>query len=205
MKTIQAMAVIVAATVLLLAGVANAHSFNVALLIGAADPAAADGSAVRDGFLLATRERDGHSGQESDGHLGGLDVYLFVIDGGDDPVAAARAALDQQSIDILAATDTIAPIAALRALTAGSRTVLMAPGTVPFPVEAASGGAARTAAVQRFIDAFAADYGDAPTAAAARGYNAARRIDTAVRAQGGVSDTIRLEQALRDSERRFDW
>ncbi len=50
-----------------------AHSFNV-LLIG-------EGlreNGAYDGFRLATRERDGHAGEESDGHLGGLDSYIFT-------------------------------------------------------------------------------------------------------------------------------
>ncbi len=56
---------------------AQAHSFNVALV----------GEAVResgayDGFRLATLERDAHAGEESDGHLGGLDVYIFTAEPG---------------------------------------------------------------------------------------------------------------------------
>ncbi len=56
---------------------ALAHSFNV-LLIGEN----VRQSGAYDGFRLATRERDGHAAEESDGHLGGLDSYIFSADMG---------------------------------------------------------------------------------------------------------------------------
>ncbi len=58
---------------------ASAHSFNV-LLIG---EDVMEGGAY-DGFRLATRERDGHAAEESDGHLGGLDSYIFSAAPGED-------------------------------------------------------------------------------------------------------------------------
>ncbi|HSG95807.1 MAG TPA: hypothetical protein VLA28_09815, partial [Afifellaceae bacterium] len=79
------------ATVLLTMGAAYAHSFNVALLVGSSGPAAGEDEQVRDGFLLATRERDSHPDEESDGHLGGLDVYLLMVEDRGDPVANVRA------------------------------------------------------------------------------------------------------------------
>ncbi len=57
---------------MLSANSAFAHAFNVWLI---SDEASAQ--SVYDGFRLATRERDGHDNEESDGHLGGLDVYIF--------------------------------------------------------------------------------------------------------------------------------
>jgi len=54
-----------------------AHSFNV-LLIGEN----VRQSGAYDGFRLATREQDGHAAEESDGHLGGLDSYIFSADVG---------------------------------------------------------------------------------------------------------------------------
>lgn len=63
----------VATTMVLGAAPLLAHSFNV-VLIG--ENIAESGA--YDGFRLATRERDGHAGEESDGHLGGLDSYIFT-------------------------------------------------------------------------------------------------------------------------------
>jgi outer membrane PBP1 activator LpoA protein len=114
MKTIC----VAAAAILLSMSAANAHSFNVALLVGQSGPAASEGDQIRDGFLLATRERDSHPDEESDGHLGGLDVYFFVVEGRDDPLAGVRALLGQRTIDILAVTgpdvlvETVPPLTA---------------------------------------------------------------------------------------------
>lgn len=52
---------------------ALAHSFNL-LLVVPGDAAIADD--MRLAVLLAADERDGHPDNHSDGHLGGLDVYL---------------------------------------------------------------------------------------------------------------------------------
>ena len=38
------------------------------------------GQQALDGFMLATTEQDAHEFEESDGHLGGLDSYVIVID-----------------------------------------------------------------------------------------------------------------------------
>ncbi|MCF6273460.1 MAG: hypothetical protein L3J37_09790 [Rhodobacteraceae bacterium] len=54
---------------------AQAHSFNV-LIVG--ENLAETGA--YNGFRLATRERDGHANEESDGHLGGLDSYIFMAE-----------------------------------------------------------------------------------------------------------------------------
>ena len=67
------------AGVMVFAPPAWAHSFNVALII----PASPEGREIRDGFMLATTERDSHPDEESDGHLGGLDVYVTVIEAGE--------------------------------------------------------------------------------------------------------------------------
>ncbi len=198
------MRTILAVTAILLSvSLAKAHSFNVALLISQSGGATASGGdQIRDGFLLATKERDGHPDEESDGHLGGLDVYLFVAEARDDPMAGARALLQQTAIDIMVVIGPNLSIETVRPLTAGSHTVLLAPGQTPFP---ASTGAIQTPAVRAFIDAFKAEYGYVPSPSAAQGYNAARRIDAAVRAQGGVSDQMALRQALTESQSTFDW
>ncbi len=201
MKTILA----AIAVILLAMGPASAHSFNVALLVSPSSAAANDGGQIRDGFVLATRERDGHRDEESDGHLGGLDVYLFLIDDRDNPLAGARSLLEQRTIDILAVIGPDNLVETIRPLTAGSQTILLAPGQTPFSASSATSTATETPAVRAFIEAFKAEFGYLPAQSAARGYTAARRIAAAVRAQGGVSDKSALRQALRASESGFDW
>ncbi len=61
----------------LLANTAVAHSFN---LIFIAPFDEMTGQAALDGLLLATGEQDSHEFEESEGHLGGLDSYVFKID-----------------------------------------------------------------------------------------------------------------------------
>lgn len=56
------------------------HSFAVAFVAPFTGAEADRGARWLQGFLLATRERDAHPGEESDGHLGGLDVYVLKVD-----------------------------------------------------------------------------------------------------------------------------
>ncbi len=193
------------AAILLAMGPANAHSFNVALLVGQSGPAASDGDQIRDGFLLATRERDAHPDQESDGHLGGLDVYLFLIDDRYSPLAGVLTLLEQRTIDILAIIGPDVLVETIRPRTAGLQAILLVQGQMAFPASSAASDAIETPAVRAFIEAFKAEFGYLPAHSAGQGYNAARRIDAAVRAQGGVSDKTALQQALRQSESGFDW
>jgi len=55
----------------------SAHSFNLVFIAPLADMS---GQSALNGFLLATREQDSHENEESDGHLGGLDSYIFKVD-----------------------------------------------------------------------------------------------------------------------------
>ena len=61
-----------------------AHSFDVDIVFPQSATAAARDNFVRE-FRRASAERDSHAGEESDGHLGGLDVYSNVteLNGGD--------------------------------------------------------------------------------------------------------------------------
>ena len=197
MRTVLITVAAAAAMLLAISG-ANAHSFNVALLVGQTGPAADNADQLRDGFLLAARERDSHADEVSDGHLGGLDVYLIPVEGRSDPLASVRALLDRTRIDVLAVIGPDALVETIRPETAGSPMVLLAPGRMAFPNAA-------TPAERAFVETFTAAFGYAPTQYAARGYNAARRIDAAVRAQGGVSDRTALHKALKESEGGFNW
>lgn len=184
-------------------GSAGAHSFNVGLLLGERETISGDRDPMSDGFLLAAQERDSHPGQESDGHLGGLDVYLFTVEAARDPLQQVQALLERNPIDILVIAGPIAGMETLRSIAANTGTVVIAPGQVPFPAIPRS--APRKPAIGAFVTAFEREYGYAPTMRAAQGYNAARRIDAAVREQGGVSDKTTLHRSLANSENGFDW
>ncbi len=65
---------------MLAAGGLRAHSFDLALLLPLSGPDRELGERMRAGFMEATRAFDGHPDEQSDGHLGGLDVHVTVVD-----------------------------------------------------------------------------------------------------------------------------
>ena len=172
---------------------AEAHSFNVALVIAFAEHSAADARQARDGFLLAARERDGHPDEEADGHLGGLDVYLYPVDLERESLEGVDALLQREQIDIITVIGPDEAVEKIRPLVAGSRTVLLTPGRL------------RPASTDAFTNAFKAAFGYPPAAPAAEGYNAGRRIDAAVRPLGGVDDRAALRRALDETRDGIDW
>lgn len=175
-----------AAVALFLFGSAGAlaHSFNMVLL---APEDAGLRDAMRQAFLIASAERDSHIGQESDGHLGGLDVYLSFADPAEgqaiaslnpdilaDPLGQlSPAALADMAQDVGAAglgtTDPAAPMA-MRMLQQA-----LDPAQPSFATRYRNGG---------------------PLAQAEAVYLAARRVDLAVRALGSVDDRDALDMQL---------
>ncbi len=177
---------------------AVAHRFNVALVLPVSGSAAGNGEQIRKGFMLATTERDAHADEESDGHLGGLDSYVSVIDANGDVAAGIKRLSSTSQINIVASFAPDKTQDAMEKLLAGTNIALLRSGPTPF-------GNKSLPAVSEFIAAFHRAYGTNPTAAAARGYNAARRIDMAVRAQGSVNDVALLRQSFRHTAATFNW
>ena len=168
---------------------ARAHSFQVVFLAPTSGPEATAGKAMLDGFMVATGERDRHPDETADGHLGGLDVYVTMVDTALDP-AAVVAQVRSARPDILAGLVTPPVAAALRGMT----------DAVPVGPDNGAGGTT-TMDGRPFADAFRAAYGHEATPAAVIGYRQARRIDTAVRAIGGeVGDRDALGAALAGSD-----
>jgi hypothetical protein len=158
---------------------AAAHSFNVALVFaGDAAPADARGE-ILNGFLVAAAERDGHPDETADGHLGGLDVFVLT--------------------DTLAEADVVAVFGGGAPPASGdlARAVLLPPAE---DVPAVDGDEAAA-----FAAAYLAAHGVRPGPWAAEGYHAARRIDAAVRAQGGVDDAEALRRSFEATAKGFAW
>ena len=151
-----------------LAQSAVAHSFSVLLV----SPAGAAQGGAYNGFRLATKERDGHADEESDGHLGGLDVYI-TPDSGDGP----------ENTDLVVRIGTKADSAASQDIILISLPEIPANAT-DFLGTGSDGFSAR----------YTAEFGQPPSQNASLGYVAARIIDRAVRAQEGVANG----QALRE-------
>ena len=177
---------------------ALAHRFNVTLVIPKSNAASVQGRQFLDGFMLATTERDSHPDQESDGHLGGLDVYVTVIDGDGDVAADIGRIAATGEADIVAAFGSKATRSLVRTQFDGKKIALLAPGRSPF-------SRSDLRVVARFIASYERKYGTAPSSHAAQGYNAARRIDAAVRAQGGADDKASLLRSFRETARGFTW
>ncbi|MBC8239443.1 MAG: hypothetical protein H8E30_03105 [Alphaproteobacteria bacterium] len=177
---------------------ARAHSFNVALVISLPDAAPVQGIQIREGFMLATTERDSHPDQESDGHLGGLDTYVTVINSTGDVGIDITRIVAQDEIDIVVVFGPEASVSAIGNLFDGEKAALLSPGRSPF-------SESERPDVAAFISAYESVYGYKPSSHAAQGYNAARRIDMAVRMQGGVADTASLLRSFSDTARGFTW
>ncbi len=182
------------------AGEATAHSFKVGFIAPFSGPSAAAGAAQRDGFLVATRERDSHPDEASDGHLGGLDVYLLPVDSGAGAGAVlgeVAALIERQRIEIV--TGDLAPdlrATVLEAI-AGTPAVFVDMASAPPPSDG-TGGTGKPV----FAATFEADTGTAPSAEAFKGYRAALVIDHAVRSLGGdFSDRAAVLAALRAAAR----
>ncbi|MFV2033613.1 MAG: hypothetical protein ACC631_00630 [Halocynthiibacter sp.] len=172
---------------------AVAHSFTTLLVL----PESAMQSEARQdaerAFLLASEERDGHAQQESDGHLGGLDVYLkFATPDAADIIAAAAP-------DIVAAPFADPDANAENILTR----IALPTGAVPLTgpdIDSSQSQTflARAAGLSRdrFAERFEAATGRAPGPGATAVYVTARQIDLAVRANGGVADRAGLRRLL---------
>ena len=181
-----------ALAVALSAGAGAAHEFTAAILVAGDNGEARLADAVR-GMLLAADERDGHPAETSDGHLGGVDVQILPL-----PEAAAGrveglrgAAKRPPGVAVV-----IGPEAEARATldSFGWDSIVMTPGTLP--TGWAEGG---------FAARYRSAYGAGPTEAAAEGYNAARRIDLAIRPRDGLEPRSGVEAALAESAGGIDW
>jgi hypothetical protein len=173
------LAVLAVAAGLSVASPALAHSFDTVFVLPISGRQAEAGNQARDGFMFVAREREDHPDETADGHLGGLDVYLRLVDSKADEndVVTRVGDLTQRAAD-----DTpwiVAPAALLATIqrqVGGAETIVLDLST---PLQAD----VRTMDGRPFKAAFEAAFGYAPTLAVFAGYAAARQIDTAVRAE----------------------
>lgn len=189
-------------------GAALAHSFRVALVAQSGPDSEAVLTSAYRGFRLATRERDGHANEDSDGHLGGLDVYIAMVELSAEAAATGRVPAGAFSSgagapDIVVVIGSPAELVSLRAAGDGNA-VLLEPGKIP-DAEAWRQAPTLNGAAGSFQERFADAYGIAPDDWAAQGYDAARRIDLAVRPLGGVADRAALSRSLAATRGGIRW
>tara|TARA_R110002124_G_scaffold76438_1_gene204819 strand:- start:5740 stop:6366 length:627 start_codon:yes stop_codon:yes gene_type:complete len=179
---------------------ALSHEFVVALRAVGMEQETVLPDALR-GFLLATAEQDGHAGETSNGHLGGLDVYILaqpdgLIAGIPDLKTAPGDGPD--IIVVIGSNDAVAT----EIEKTGSDSVVISPGTLSsannWPVD-------NTQDPVGFAARYASAFSQPASRWAAEGYNAARRIDAAIRSLGGVSNRAALESAFAASADGIQW
>lgn len=162
---------------LLFGGPAEAHSFDTIFVVPQSGTQAEAGKQARDGFLFAARERDGHPDETADGHLGGLDVYLRVVDSNREQ---SNILAELRDLAGRPADDTpriVAPAALLRVV----KDQIVAAELLAIDLNAAAQPDTLTMSGRPFEAAFEAALGYAPTPAVYAGYAAARQIDKVVR------------------------
>lgn len=175
---------------------ALAHEFTAALLVVGENRETRLADAVR-GFLLAADERDGHAGETSDGHLGGVDVHILPRP----PEAAGRvtglsgAPVDPPDVTVVLAD---AGPSATASAADPEASVVITPGDLPAGWDQINGA---DGFAMRYLQA----HGETPSKAAALGYQAARRLDAAIRPLDGVTPRADLEAALRATQSGFQW
>ena len=156
-----------------------AHSFNVVLIAPFNETT---GQAMLDGFLLATREQDSYEFEESDGHLGGLDSYVFKVDSFTG--AGQLEVVIRESAPLFAVGD-VGP-GKIRQLLAQHQVVVVDPAASKFWASTLANPDRLTLINgDSLLSAFEQAYGYIPSPEAARGYLAARIIATVVRNSSG--------------------
>ena len=165
------------------------HSFNVTLVFPTPIASSSQARQIHRGFMLATTERDSHPDEHSDGHLGGLDVYVTVIE---------KTKKIKDDTDIIVIFRSPKNRSHFTKLENEKNTALLFPGQTPFT----NGD---IPAVTKFIASFKSIYGNKPTADAAQGYNAARRIDVAIRALGEADDKPAIRKSFKKTANDFTW
>ena len=160
-------------------GTTFAHSFNIVFMAPISEPA---GQSALDGFLLATREQDSHAFEESDGHLGGLDSYLFKIDSvSGKPKDPARLENVLTEFKPLFAVSMVTD-KGVRNLLEKHRVVLVVPASgKDSVVGTASTESITTMDDASFYDLFKNSYGYPPDSHSTYGYLVARVITRVIR------------------------
>lgn len=186
----------VSSVLISLSGPALAHEFTAALLVLGENREMRLAEAVR-GFLLAADERDGHEGETSDGHLGGVDVHLLPLPAEAASLVTGLSGAPVDPPDVVVVLDSVGSSGTDSEADPGTSVVITA-GDLP------AGWGQHTGA-KGFVTRYRQAYGEIPTETAALGYHAARRLDAAIRPLDGVTPRAGLEAALRASQSGFQW
>ncbi|WP_165586928.1 hypothetical protein [Pseudaestuariivita atlantica] len=172
-------------------GAVLAHEFTVGLYLEGPGSKARLAEIVA-GFLLAADERDGHAGETSDGHLGGVDVQILPLPRGVGEDIAGLYGNPAQSPDVVIRFGSTRP------------SDIDIPPTTPV-FEAGTLDPGQDWQQSDFAARYAATYGTSPTRDAAQGYNEARRLDMAIRPLDGLTPGPAFEAAILATAGGLEW
>ena len=168
---------------------ALAHEFNTVLVVPSGPDAQALRKATETAFLIAARERDGHSNETSEGHLGGLDVQLTVLEtanASDPAIAGAHfIAAPLMGIEDVSRLSAAAPQA-----------VILSRVDLANPAAAAMLGADQARGLDRYEVRYQRETGGPPGEAAILAYLMARWIDRVIRPLGTADNREAILAAL---------
>ncbi|MCZ6469759.1 MAG: hypothetical protein O6649_00195 [Gammaproteobacteria bacterium] len=181
------------------------HSFNIVFIAPISEPA---GQSALEGFLFATREQDSHAFEESDGHLGGLDSFVFRIDSElkPGPLHSKVEAIIRENEPLFAA-GFIAGTKIESVLEKNAVTVVDPIAVGLWPSLISSPEKIHTMDGGDFLDVFRQRHGRPPDLNTIRGYLAARVIARVVRKSDSRqrSDPGKLAAAVSMELQRGTW
>ena len=154
---------------------------------------AASGKEAVNGFKLAASERDGHSNEEADGHLGGLDVYLLPVDtngGRAKALTRIRTLIQKTGLQFLSGRIPITWMGDLQKMLQQGPAILLDSARFSLRENRTLDGVTLTQAYGR-------KFGNQPSPSARMGYSLARLLDRVVRITGDdFSNPARVMAAL---------
>ena len=170
---------------------ASAHEFTAGLHVAGPDANSRLPEIVA-GFLLAADERDGHPGETSDGHLGGVDVQVLLLPRGSGVGILGLYGNPSETPDVVILFDA----ASLPAMNVAPGTPVVEAGKLPPDQDWRQSD---------FAVRYLVTYGEPPTRDAAQGYNEARRLDLAIRPLDGLSPRSAFEAAIASTQVGLEW
>jgi len=173
---------------------AQAHSFKVGFIAPLSGPEMENGQQALQAMLLAADERDRHPDNASDGHLGGLDVYIRKVNT-NQPEAALLSDIQRSVInDDIQFISGLIPDSIRQSVIDQLREVnvpyIDTPVITVTDLTMMDGGS--------FAESFTRRFDYSPNLSALQGYRIARILDQVVRAiDGDFSDPARIKEVIK--------
>jgi hypothetical protein len=196
---------LVALSAFIFINTAAAHSFNLVFIAPLTNKS---GESALNSFLLATREQDSHENEESDGHLGGLDSYIYKVD-----IMKGEMTMPKELESTIRKSEPLFAVGSR--LNASILNMLGKNGVVTIDPMSSKAWASTAADPdqlklmngEKFACEFRRSYGREPDLQAIHGYLAARIIAAVVRNsdEQALNDPDELKQTLSGVLEKWHW